>query len=314
MKPDTISQFYKDAADAVNESVELLLPPAINRSTGHFNVFSRAEFIAKYRQGGVSMPYNTRTFYKISLVKGRNRINYADKIIDIENNAIVFGTPKIPYNWISKDNNQHGSFCIFTEDFLMPAKSGIVLDDLPIFRPGGYPVFQLDDKQMLELNLIFERMQIEIASDYTFKYDLIRNYLLEIIHYGQKLQPLTSHAYAGNATSRVSSLFIELLERQFPITSSEQKLILRTPGNFARRLSVHVNYLNKLLKENTGKTTSQLIDNRISQEAQMLLKQTDWDISEITYSLGFEQPSHFSTFIKKQTSKSPKEIRNGHLQ
>jgi AraC family transcriptional activator of pobA len=45
------------------------------------------------------------------------------------------------------------------------------------------------------------------------------------------------------------------------------------------------------------------------QEAKILFKQTDWNISEIAYSLGFEQLSHFSGFFKKQTHLSPIEIR-----
>jgi AraC-like DNA-binding protein len=41
-----------------------------------------------------------------------------------------------------------------------------------------------------------------------------------------------------------------------------------------------------------------------------LLKQTDWNISEIAYSLGFEEVAHFSNFFKKQTSLSPVTFRS----
>jgi AraC-like DNA-binding protein len=66
-----------------------------------------------------------------------------------------------------------------------------------------------------------------------------------------------------------------------------------------------VNHLNKVLKENTGKTTTELISSRIAQEAKILLRQTDWNVSEIAYSLGFEEVAHFSNFFRKQTSTSP---------
>jgi AraC family transcriptional regulator, transcriptional activator of pobA len=85
---------------------------------------------------------------------------------------------------------------------------------------------------------------------------------------------------------------------------------LRTAKDYAGRLAIHSNHLNKVLKENTGKTTTEHISNRLVQEAKILLRQTDWNISEIAYSLGFEQLSHFSNFFKKQTSLSPVEIRN----
>jgi AraC-like DNA-binding protein len=63
------------------------------------------------------------------------------------------------------------------------------------------------------------------------------------------------------------------------------------------------------LKENTGKTTTDVISGRIAQEARLLLKQTDWNISEIAYSLGFEEVAHFSNFFKKQSGFSPLSFR-----
>src|ERR1700738_3168059 len=108
-------------------------------------------------------------------------------------------------------------------------------------------------------------MYKELSSDYAYKYDRLRNYVLELIHYGQKLQPATALYPTHNASARVSSLFIELLERQFPIESPHQKLNLRTAKDYAERLAIHVNHLNKVLKENTGKTTTELIFGRIIQ-------------------------------------------------
>ena len=105
-------------------------------------------------------------------------------------------------------------------------------------------------------------------------------------------------------------MFIELLERQFPIESTRQKLNLRTAKDYAERLAVHVNHLNKVLKENTGKTTTEIIGSRIIQEAKILLKQTKWNISEIAYSLGFEEVAHFSNFFRKQTSLAPVAFRS----
>jgi AraC family transcriptional activator of pobA len=310
MKPTSVNDFYKETALAIQEDAAGLLPPGINKEIGHFNVFSLEDLAAKFKADPGHMPYNRREYYKISLVRGRNIAEYADKIIPIEKNALLFATPKIPYNWIPQDMDQKGYFCIFTDEFLVQSKSGAVLDELPIFRPGGYPVFQVSDQEADELTLLFKKMQTEIASSYLYKYDLIRNFVMETIHYGQKLQPLTTYNNTHNASARVSTLFIELLERQFPIASPQQKLILRTAKDYADRLAIHSNHLNKVLKESTGKTTTEHISIRLIQEAKILLKQTDWNISEIAYCLGFEQLSHFSNFFKKQTTLSPVEIRH----
>jgi len=300
MDVTTLDDFYKETS--------ALIPPDINKEIGHFNVFKIDEVHANLKKRNV-MPYNRRAYYKISCISGRNKAEYADKVIDIEKNALLFATPKIPYHWVPQDDNQFGYFCIFTHDFLTQNKSGVVLDELPIFQPGGYPVFQLTDDAADEITAIFKKMYKEISSDYAYKYDLLRNYVLELIHYGQKLQPATLLYPAHTASARVSSLFIELLERQFPIESPHQKLQLRTAKDYADRLAVHVNHLNKVLKENIGKTTTDIISSRVAQEAKILLKQTDWNVSEIAYSLGFEEVAHFSNFFRKQTQMAPLAFR-----
>jgi AraC-like DNA-binding protein len=302
METVTVEDFYRETSG--------LLPEGINKEIGHFNVFNVGELFSEYlRTKKQPMSYNRRTYYKISLIGGRNKAEYADKVIDIEKSALLFGTPKIPYHWLPQDDNQHGFFCIFTSEFLVPSKSGVVLDDLPIFQPGGLPVFQLTDEASADIHYIFRKMYKELSSDYAYKYDLLRNYVLELIHYGQKLQPATALYPSHTASARISSLFIELLERQFPIESPNQRLKLRTAKDYADGLAVHVNHLNKVLKENTGKTTTDIISSRIVQEAKILLKQTDWNISEIAYCLGFEQVAHFSNFFRKQTSFAPLAFR-----
>lgn len=296
MKATALEEFYKEIATN--------FPEEISKEIGHFNVFRYEDLIAQFKVKPV-MPYSRRDYYKISLIQGKYKLEYADKVMELEDNTLLFATPKVPYHYIPKDENQSGYFCIFTDEFLIKNKSGVALDDLPIFKPGGYPVFQISTEESVELDSIFKKMYKELSSDYAYKYDLLRNYVLELIHYGQKLQPATALYTTHNASTRVASLFIELLERQFPIESPQQKLRLRTAKDYAIRLAVHVNHLNKVLKENTGKTTTEIISSRVIQEAKILLKQTDWNVSEISDCLGFEEVSHFSNFFRKQTSFAP---------
>ena len=300
MKNISIEEFY--------EQIKTDIPTEITKEIGHFNVFNIKELFEKNKEKP-AMPYDRRAYYKISLIRGKNRVEYADKVIEIERNAILFATPKIPYNYVPLDKEQSGHFCVFTNEFLTKNKAGLDIDELPIFKTDGYPVFQLSDDEAEEIDTIFNKIHKEINSEYIYKYDLIRNFVAEIIHYGQKLQPISALYSKHNSSARVSSLFLELLERQFPIESIHQKIELKTAKDFADRLSIHVNHLNKVLKENTGKTTTNLITTRLTTEAKILLKQTDWNISEIAYSLGFEEIAHFSNFFKKQTALTPLAFR-----
>ena len=102
---------------------------------------------------------------------------------------------------------------------------------------------------------------------------------------------------------------MELLEQQFPITSPAHCMILRHPVDYAQRLAIHVNYLNRVLKINTGKTTSQLISERTIRDAQELLAHTTWNIVEIAWCLGYEDVSHFIKSFKKYGGTTPTAFR-----
>ena len=92
-----------------------------------------------------------------------------------------------------------------------------------------------------------------------------------------------------NASQRISTLFLELLERQFPIDGTRQHVQLRTASNFAKPLNVHVNHMNRAVKDITEQTTTQLIAERVLQEAKSLLKRSEWNVSETAYALGFKE-------------------------
>ncbi|MCB0373754.1 MAG: AraC family transcriptional regulator [Muricauda sp.] len=286
----------------------LPVPDAIGKDIGHFNVFNIDEYRTRLNNG--EMRYDRRSYFKISLIHGKNKAEYADKEIQITDKALLFASPKIPYHYVPQDEDQSGYFCVFTENFLSKDKSGIILDNLPLFQPGGLPIFNITSEDYDQLEQLFQKIDRELSSDYPFKFDLIRAYVIELLHIGQKLQPVQPVENTHSAATRITELFVELLERQFPVNTPTQRLLLRTANDFAERLAVHPNHLNKVLKETTGNTTTAVIHSRIYEEAKILLDHTDWNISEIAFSLGFEEVAHFSNFFKKHASTSPIKYRS----
>jgi AraC-like DNA-binding protein len=105
--------------------------------------------------------------------------------------------------------------------------------------------------------------------------------------------------------------FLGLLENQFP--ANRFHTIDRSPSNYANRLGVHVNYLNKLVKNHLDKTTTQVIADVVFEESKRLLMETSWSIIEVSHALGFSEPNHFSTFFKKRSNKSPSMFRKSEI-
>lgn len=271
--------------------------------TGHFNVFKRLGYCILNPS-----PYNRRDFYKISLIIGKGILHYPNERIEIDGTALIFNNPTTPYSWETTSEFQSGYFCVFTENFMRERTEGS--KDSILSRLQDNPVLYVNSNQVAYISRVFEKMLAEMDSDYPYKYDLLRNYVNLIIHEAIKMQPRGDNSTKlNNASSRISSLFFELLERQFPIYSPDHVLELRTANDFAERLSIHVNHLNHAVKEVTGKTTSEHISGRIANEAIALLKHTEWNISEIGYCLGFEYPANFNLFFKRQTMAVPKSFR-----
>ena len=271
---------------------------------GHFNVFRIEDLpISKKRKP----TYNRRSFFKITLITGHSKINYADQTVEVNGNTLVFTNPTIPYFWDTLGEKQKGFFCVFTEPFFNRFGK---IKDYPVFQNSDTAILPLTKKQFADFSTLFIKMESELQSNYVYKYDLLRSLLLEVIHEAQKGQiSLSSVTHGSNAAERITNLFLELLERQFPIELNYQVLKLNAPSAFAEQLSVHVNHLNKSLKEITGRTTSHLIGERIIQEAKVLLKSTNWTIAEIAFSLGFEEANHFSGFFRSKTKMTARKFR-----
>ncbi len=253
--------------------------------------------------------YSRKDFYKICLTTGKSIIHYSDRSFEHEGTILFFGNPHIPYSWETVSTTYVGYTCLFSEEFLQLSDRSDILHKSPLFQIGGTPVLKITTEQREFLNGIFRKMIEEQQSDYALKDDLIRNYIHLILHEAMKLQPSGNMDKQKNATTRLASVFLELLERQFPIETASNPLKLKTAQDYANNLAVHVNYLNRAVKEVTGKSTTTHITERIISEAKALLQHTDWNVSEIAYSLGFEYPTYFNNFFKKQTGTTPKSIR-----
>ena len=296
-KIETIEEFYQRKFDWI--------PDNIRNEIGHFNVFEHEPIEPGKTK---PLPYGRRDFYKIMLVIGDINMNYADRVISVKKQALFFSNPQIPYNCENLERIENGYYCIFNQHFFHQFGD---LNQYSVFQPGGNHVFELSDEQVEQIAGIYKKMFEEIKSDYAYKYDVLRNLVFELLHFGMKIQPLTNFDKQQiSASKRISVLFLELLERQFPIDDTHQKINLRSASEFASQLNILVNHLNRAIKEKTLKTTTQIIAERILQEAKIMLRHSNWSVAEIAYALGFTEVTHFNNFFKKHVQRSPTKFRN----
>ncbi|MDF7811603.1 helix-turn-helix transcriptional regulator [Hymenobacter sp. YC55] len=273
--------------------------------TNQFTVY-RIEDVAT----PVAFPHVRRDFFKIKLLcNAQGILSYADRQVAVEQCALVFVNPLIPYSWERTSGQETGFACLFTEDFVTQQLKTASIAHSPLFRVGGTPVLFPPPESVQQLKVFFEQLMKEMQTSYANKYDVLRNYVQLLIHEALKLAPSAPVYPPVTSAARLCSLFLDLLDRQFPVASPQQPLALKNANEFAEQLAVHTNHLNKALRETTGKTTTEHITEKLIDEAKALLQHSNWSIAEIGYCLGFGHASNFNAFFKKHTTQPPQQYR-----
>lgn len=78
---------------------------------------------------------------------------------------------------------------------------------------------------------------------------------------------------------------------------------------YASHLGVSPTHLNRIVKTATGQSTNSLIASRLIDQAKRDLVFTSFNIKQIAYDLGFNDPAYFSRFFTKETGSTPRQYR-----
>ncbi|WP_198411321.1 helix-turn-helix domain-containing protein [Marinimicrobium alkaliphilum] len=109
-------------------------------------------------------------------------------------------------------------------------------------------------------------------------------------------------AFGGQgAEERTFSKFQSLLEKNF----RSQKTI----AFYSDRMGVASARLNSISRRLSGRSSLEVIHERLLLEAKRNLTYTSMRINEVAYALGFVDPAYFNRFFKRMTGKTPKEFR-----
>ena len=131
MKPNSLDAFYDACAPTPESAGGVLPPPDMGQGVGHFNVFPLADIPRE-----PPMTFGRRGYFKITLCRGRSQVEYADQPPHVGPNTLFLVTPRVPYRWLPLTEDFGGYSCLFDDAFLLPARTGVVLAELPIFQPG----------------------------------------------------------------------------------------------------------------------------------------------------------------------------------
>lgn len=249
-------------------------------------------------------------YYAVIFIEEGLGIHYVDfNEYKVENRSIFFVLPGQMHQLLFF-RPPKGRIILFTEDFLMAnAISEKMINDIYLFNEYGIsPPLSVSEQQMPVYLNILNQMDyfIQLPGHYTTEAfgSLVRLFLIQSNNHcslarNEDLQ-LTE---GGNHLLRP---FKQFLEKHY---STDHKV-----SDYAARLAVTADYLNKTLKSLTGVSAKDHIQNKLIIEAKRSLTFSNVSNKELAYSLGFEESAHFNNFFKKMTGLTPSEFRNSARQ
>lgn len=168
-----------------------------------------------------------------------------------------------------------------------------------------YPVGDIPEADVLHIGRMIEGIAHVLQKDGMEHSTLIARLLLQCYYlsqYDHCKQQIT--ARSTQAISNQEQLF-----RRFISLIHEHAARERNLAFYADKLCISIRYLSSIVRNQTGKTAKEFIDNRCIQEIKIRLRTTSEPLQSIAYSLNFPDQSFFSRYFKKNTGLTPKEFR-----
>lgn len=239
-------------------------------------------------------PYRTSFNFLIFVTKGYVKQQLETSVFEIKANEAL--------------NIKQGNFTATlelsydVEGFFVVYENEIITDialnknDLSFFYTS--PFLILNEVTFEWIVRVFELLEEELfTSDRVMEIcvALFQSILLKIIRTENKGNEVLSRA------RYISFHFRELVQKEH----INHKMI----SYYSNELKISDNYLNKCVKDATGKPPKQWINEISILHSQILLQDHSRDVAGIAFELNYQSPSYFARLFKKVTGHSPSEYR-----
>jgi AraC family transcriptional activator of pobA len=250
---------------------------------------------------------HTHNFYQIVwFIKGTGQ-HYVDfHAYPVEGNMLFFVSPG-QIHWFDEHSRFEGIIIHFDESFLSDEwQDENVFLKYNIFNAfDAKPCFKVCDAYVKPLGHIIEDIREELVHRHDFAHadylkHLVKLFLIQIQRMGRRdgnveLQP-------NNSIHCNFVKFRQLIENHYRQ--------MHTTKEYARCMNVTSKTLYNNVMEVEHITPLQMIDGRIILEAKRMLQHTSLKVKEIAFQLGFDDPSYFVKFFKRQAGCLPVEFRD----
>lgn len=199
-------------------------------------------------------------------------------------------------------------FVLISKEFM----SGIRFDFLKVFQDSmrllDNPCITLDESQIALANDYFNLARKIISAPFTNKREIIGSLLTSLTYLSTDVWKQKIDEARKKTDSQRNARLNQVFER-FIALVNEYHCSERGMAFYADKLCLTPKYLSKLIKQASGRSAPDWIDEFVILEVKNLLKYTNMAIKEIVFQLHFPNQSVFYKFFKTHTGLTPSEYR-----
>lgn len=212
----------------------------------------------------------------------------------------------VPENFLYASTNVRNciGYCIhFKTEFMQPLLGGPLAEEFPYFDLEAEHIINVSGEESQLIQQAFRDIIAEYERYSRERDPILRNYIhILLLRLREIYRP---HIKRLNETATRSMK----LANQFKYLVEKNFVNIREVQQYASLLHITPKHLSDVVKEATGKSPREVIQDMLLLEAKVLLGSTDKTVTEIAHELRFEDQSHFSRFIKQQTGCTPVQLR-----
>ena len=247
---------------------------------------------------------HTHAYYEILWFEEAGGVHTVDfQDYPIEKNTLLFLSPGQMHRFDGVTKHRGYSIILCTDFFERYSDATDFVRCSLFHTDDQSPSATLPEHAVASIRLIMEKMLKEqneaLFGDQEMLRLLARMLLIElhreVVFTGQK------QLVEANVNERLFARFRNLLEQEY--------MHIHQVSEYADRLGISTKKLTAAVKEVTGQTPLYYINERLLIDSKRLLRFSDLMVKEISYQLGFNDPSNFVKFFKRQTGHLPSDFQ-----
>jgi AraC family transcriptional activator of pobA len=264
----------------------------VNTFTGHL----------KKHQAHISLPHKHDFYLSVLFTQGTGFHEVDFNRYDVRPGTVFFLQPGQTHYWEFSDDVE-GIIFFHSPDYFHLNFPHQPLANFPFFfSRQNKPFLQLPETLITAVKDQYEGLLTEFRSSLPYRYQKIGS-LLNCLYIDLRREYEQEYGRQLGDSQRYSEKF-----RAFETVIEDHFRTEKSAQFYADALHITTKHLNRVSRESAGKTSTEVILERVMLEAKRLLSEGGMNLNEIALQLGYEEYAYFSRLFRRSSGESPREF------